>query len=219
MISGIRTHVPSNVIMANMASLLTMIDIRFIFSHDISYIFVKSIQHYFEEKDAQFRVQIDKSDKNKRRKWSDLFYNDVIHRPKELSNLCVYEISMWFERIAITRRRMIEMNQKEQDDDLKVYNSIEEIRTDDIFYFRPENSGHKHICLKNMNSCKIPKVYRSCDINISNLCMDDDEVNGTLNLLQEQYAQEDLILFLPYQKDSDLRPSFDKMHWTSFTRY
>ena len=35
-ISTIRSHVSSNVIMANMASLLTMIDSRFILSHDIS---------------------------------------------------------------------------------------------------------------------------------------------------------------------------------------
>ena len=46
---GIRAHVASNVIMANMASLLTMLDSRFLFSHDISYIFVKSIQDYFEK--------------------------------------------------------------------------------------------------------------------------------------------------------------------------
>ena len=61
---------------------------------------MQNIHDYFEEKDVQFRVQIDKYDKKKRRKWPDLFYNDVIHRPKELSNLCVDKISMWFERIT-----------------------------------------------------------------------------------------------------------------------
>ena len=66
MISGIRAHVASNVIMANMASLLTMIDSRFIFIHDITYIFVQSIQDYFEEKYVQLRVQIDKPDKKKK---------------------------------------------------------------------------------------------------------------------------------------------------------
>ena len=68
MISGIRAHVASNVIMANMASLLTMIDSRFIFSHDItSYLFVNLIQDYFEENDVPIKVQIDKSDKKKKR--------------------------------------------------------------------------------------------------------------------------------------------------------
>ena len=67
MISGIRAHVASNVIMANMASLLTMIDSRFIFSHDISYLFVNIIQDYFEENDVPIIVQIEKSDKKKKR--------------------------------------------------------------------------------------------------------------------------------------------------------
>ena len=34
--------------------------------------------------------------------------------------------------------------------------------------------------------------------------------------MREKYAQEALILFLPFQKDSDLRSSFDNTYWTSF---
>ena len=49
LISGIRAHVASNVIMDNIASLLKMLDSRFLFSHDTSYIFVKSRQDYFEK--------------------------------------------------------------------------------------------------------------------------------------------------------------------------
>ena len=66
LISGIRAHVDSNVIMANMASLLTMIDLRFLFSHDTSYIMLKSIQDYFEEIDIQYRVQIEKTEKRRK---------------------------------------------------------------------------------------------------------------------------------------------------------
>ena len=36
---------------------------------------------------------------------------------------------MWFERVSMTRRHIIEMKQKEQDDD----NSIEEIKYDEFF--------------------------------------------------------------------------------------
>ena len=70
-----------------------------------------------------------------------------------------------------------------------------------------------------MDSCKIPKVYRSSDININDLCVDKDEVNGTVISLREQYAQEALILFLPFQEDSDLRSIDDNIYWKSFTRY
>ena len=43
------------------------------------------------------------------------FNDDAIHRPKELSNLCAYQISTWFERVIITRRRINKMKQQEKD--------------------------------------------------------------------------------------------------------
>ena len=49
LISGMGAHVASKVIMANMASFLTILYSRFLVSHDTSYIFVKSIQDYFEK--------------------------------------------------------------------------------------------------------------------------------------------------------------------------
>ena len=57
LISGICAHVSSNVIMAKMASLLTMLDSRYIFSQKFNYIFITQIQDYPDEKVVQFQVQ------------------------------------------------------------------------------------------------------------------------------------------------------------------
>ena len=65
LISGIRAHVASNVIMPNMASLLTMVDSRFLFSHDFSYILIQQIQNYFNNQETQFGVQRSKEEKRK----------------------------------------------------------------------------------------------------------------------------------------------------------
>ena len=54
LISGIHAHVASNVIMANMASLLTMLDSRFVFSHEFNNIFITQINNYLDENDVQF---------------------------------------------------------------------------------------------------------------------------------------------------------------------
>ena len=67
-----------------------------------------------------------------------------------------------------------------------------------------------------MSCFKVPRIFRKKDINFKDLSIDDDEVNETIKTLREKYAQEALILFLPFQKDSDLCSSFDNTYWTSF---
>ena len=76
------------------------------------------------------------------------------------------------------------MKEKEQGGGLKIYNLIEEIKNEEVFYFRPEHSGCEHICLKKIGSFKIPNIYRSWDINIKDLCMDECEVNNTVKSLR-----------------------------------
>ena len=88
MLSGIRAHVLTNVVMATMASLLTLIDSRFLYSHKFSNIFVSHLQDHLDGKDSQFRVQTAKEKKSgAKERWSDQNANDVIYRPQQLKNI------------------------------------------------------------------------------------------------------------------------------------
>lgn len=102
--------------MANMASLLLLIDTRFMFSHNFSNIFVSLLQDHLEGKESQFRIQIPKGDRKEvKERWSDQNVNDVIMRPNELEDICLYETQMWFERIHMTiTTRKKETNKRKQ---------------------------------------------------------------------------------------------------------
>ena len=61
------------------------------------------MHNHLEGKEYQFRVQIPKGNhKEVKQRWSDHNANDVIMRPNELKNICLYETQMWFERINMT---------------------------------------------------------------------------------------------------------------------
>ena len=93
LISGIRAHVASNVIMANMASLLTMVDSRFLFSHNFPYILVTQIQNYFNTKETQFRVQKTKDDGKRVRKWA-VSLEDIIMDPLGIQVKRIFLLTM-----------------------------------------------------------------------------------------------------------------------------
>ena len=216
LISGIRAHVASNVIMANMASLLTMVDSRFLFSHNFPYILVTQIQNYFNTKETQFRVQKTKDDGKRVRRWADLYHNDVIFRPEELENFCVYEISMWFERIPMTKKRISEMKLRRENNDFKSYKSIEMIESGTILYFQPEHLGQEIVCLQKLKNFRVPKIFRNKDIDFNHLLVSENHVNDHVISLREHYAQVALILFLPFRDNIDLLSKEDNTYWSSF---
>ena len=81
-------------------------------------------------------------------KWVDLFYNEVVHRPEELQNFCLYEISMWVKRIQMTKNHINEMKNQQEENDYKNYDSIDKIEDGTIFHHQEEHPGHEIDCLK-----------------------------------------------------------------------
>ena len=149
LLSGIRAHVSSNVIMANMASLLLLIDTRFMFSHNFSNIFVSLLQDHLEGKESQFRIQIPKGDcKEVKERWSDQNVNDVIMRTNELENICLYETQMWFERIHMTITTRKKRDKEKETKETIMYRSCDEIKYGTILFFQEEHPGYNKVCLK-----------------------------------------------------------------------
>ena len=133
--------------MANMASLLLLIDTRFMFSHNFSNNFVSLLQDHLEGKESQFRKQIPKGDcKEIKERWSDQNVNDVIMRPNELEDICLYETQMWFERIHMTITTRKKRDKEKETKETIMYRSCDEIKYGTILFFQEEHPGYNKVC-------------------------------------------------------------------------
>ena len=98
-----------------------------------------------------------------------------------------------------------------------IYRICEEIKYGTILLVQEEHPGYNKVCLDKRRKKYIPRIYRIKDTNIQYLNMENPDVIKRIKQLREQYAQENLILFLPFRTKPDLLSNHDDTYWTSVT--
>ena len=115
--------------------------------HKFSCIFVSHLQDHLEGKESQFRVQIPKGNHKKvKERWSYQNANDVIMRPNELENICLYETQMWFEIIHLTFTTRMKWDKEKETRVTINYSICYEINFGTILFFQEEYPGYNKVC-------------------------------------------------------------------------
>ena len=70
--------------------------------------------------------------------------------------------------------------------------------------------------LEKIKKFRVPRIFRNKDIDLNDLLINEKEVPDNVTSLREQYAQDALILFLPFRDNIDLLSREDKTYWSAF---
>ena len=126
---------------------------------------------------------------------------DYIHRPEELSNLCLYEYTMWYKKVYKSRFRQ-----------LNAKNS-----TTKSYKFPQGHPGHKHCHLKRRARPVTPYIKMVTDelYDVDSLdVLDNNPIDSGKQLRRERYARTAMILFFPFNCEEDLME--DDSYWQKF---
>ncbi len=111
---GVSIHMSQDVVSATMAHLLTcQHGSRFTFSHDFHDMLVGQMLNTLEGKDPGDFVlrRWNRGPNGEVLMWPDYSVNDYIYRPDCLDDVCFYQCSECFERIALLFHRMRKVDQ------------------------------------------------------------------------------------------------------------
>ena len=111
LISAMYAHTGNNVLSATMAHLLLSQDNRFSFSHDFVFLPLPHLITWSENEDEtllHFTLRTVLDEEKQRIKVQDKFINDILYKPPELSNVCCYEMLLWYKKF-LSKEKEIEL--------------------------------------------------------------------------------------------------------------
>ena len=200
--TGVNALLSRDIVSSTMAHLLICQGgERFTYSHEFSHILLQNMENILEEKDGMnFRIRRNWNDDTKETvAWADSSDYDYIHRPEELSNLCLYEFTMWYK---------------------KEYKSFKQLNakptTTKSYKFAGGHQGQKYIHLTRRAHPVIPiinMVTDLCSINSLDV-LDDNPMDSGKPQRRERYAKTAMMLFYPFRHAKDLME--DDSYWHKF---
>ena len=200
LLSAMYVHTGNNVLSATMAHLLLSQKNRFTFSHDFITLNLPHLIKWCQDDNdssLNFRLRTVVTEDGERMKVMDKFINDLIYRPIETTELCIYQQLMEYEKVKIPKEK--------KDNDSKT-----------ILHLCEEHPSAKYIGLCKRSCPFIPLITSTKLLpNIKDLLQEkkdcDDE--HILNL-RETYAQIALLLFLPFRTKEELQ--FEGLYWKKY---
>ena len=204
MLSSLYAHTSKNVLSATMAGKLLSQESRFQFSHDFLNIPLKHLLSWVDGEDnLEFKLRTVVNQDGDKTHIHDMFVNNIIYRPAELSEVCCYDFISRYELKKISKKRL--ESGDTQIDSNKSFNLLQ------------EHPSHKHMMVS-----KRPHIVIPCITSI-NLLPDFKELHvhtahpsNTATKLREVYAKIVLLLFYPYRSEYDL--ILDGSFWKRFIK-
>ena len=210
---GMSTHVSQDVISSTMAHLMiSQKGSRFTFSHDFRNLLAgQMLNHLLGRDPGDFVLRRrNKGNEGELYMWPDYSINDYLFRPNSLEEMSFYQFSTIFEKIPFTFDRLKQLNE----DGLPILKEGE-------MYFEEGHPGRRYCYLKQCSREHIPIVSMPnqaiCDLECLELDSGSD-VNDSVAVLREEYAQIALILFCPFRGSElfelplGVNNLWDKMH-------
>ena len=147
---GIRAHISSYVIGAPLAYHLLTKGTRFEFSHEFSSILLGQLEDYTMDKELGFKIrQKKKKDGDVSTRWADCFTNNIIYRPKEIDNICVYQQLLEYEIKTFSKNKRIDDDDDDdKSDDENTEINCNEDNSDKVLKFEVGHPGRKFVGIK-----------------------------------------------------------------------
>ena len=200
--TGVNALLSRDVVSSTMAHLLIcQRGERFTYSHEFSHILLRNMENVLEEKDGMsFRLRRNwNADTKETVSWADCSAYDYIHRPVEVSNLCLYEYTMWYKKEYKTFEQL---NSKKS--------------TTKAFKFANGHQGRKFCHLTKRAHPVIPiinMVTDLCDVKSLDV-LDNEPIDSGKQQRRERYAKTAMMLFFPFSRAEDLTE--DDSYWQKF---
>ena len=201
--TGVNAFLSRDVVSCTMAHLLICQGgERFTYSHGFAHILLQNMENILEKKKngMSFRLRRNwNADTKETVSWADNSAYDYIHRPEELSNLCLYEYTMWYKKEYKSFRQLNAKNS-----------------TTKSFKFAEGHQGHKYCHLTRRAHLVIPiisMVTELCDVKSLDV-LDNNLIDSGKSRLRERYAKTAMMLFFPFSRAEDLME--DNSYWQKF---
>ena len=124
---------------------------------------------------------------------------DYIHRPEELSNLCLYEYTMWYKKEYKSFRQLNSKNS-----------------TTKVYKFANGHQGQKYCHLTRRPQLVVPIISMVKELSdVKSLdVLNNNPIDSGKQLRRERYARTAMILFFPFNCEEDLME--DDSYWQKF---
>ncbi len=196
-----------DIVSATMAHLLTcQHGSRFTFSHEFHDMLIGQMLNTLEGKDPGDFVlrRRNRGPNGEVLMWPDYSMNDYIYRPDCLDDVCFYQFSECYERIALSFHRMSKEDQHRMP-----------ILKEGEYCFRDDHPGQRYCCIKKAKKKKVPKISMPkgmiCDL--EDLQLSEENLSEEALQNRENYAKVALILFFPFRDNSIFSLEEDGCLW------
>mmetsp|Transcript_1485 Transcript_1485/g.3204 ORF Transcript_1485/g.3204 Transcript_1485/m.3204 type:complete len:1761 (+) Transcript_1485:1415-6697(+) len=188
---------------------------RFRFSHDFTHLLLCQVDSLLKNTAVDLifrRTTVGNSGQDDIVKWADCMGHDYLHRPQELSGVCLYKFMMWYERHNWTTDNL----KRRQEDPVKHANMHP-----GRLSFHPEHPGCNFIYLSRRKQFVIPIIYAPqgalCDLGELRWSDPEGTCDSVVTGKREEYAKAALMLFYPFDNMRDLLDS-EGSYWGKFVQ-